>query len=393
MSQIETIPRKKTNVFGVLDSQQITLQILGSDLNPQSDLKIAHLYDSIELPTAESPGKFDPSKSDDKFYIQYKDPSLKETKTIEINLKTQNIDSSYDESTKITLYEVEPGIFRSKELVLVSNKALDQYGIDNILEDQTFLAALNGKVSASYTATSGITYQASASVSAKQVIETQITVLLDEKGIALASREQIAEQIATAQEYYASEGMLLVVKEPINYVPFPPGLSAKEGLNEERARTLNDYLRGNHYTTYQNINFVFAGDQFVEDFAKKEAVMFAWPQPGLAKNNYPTTYNIFTKTNPFVSSALAHELGHALLLSAAKGDDRKLRATGHDQSNHHSDKRNLMLGRHKKGEKNIFGPEHFTKAQGKLMSFSPYAKTLKTPKPYEGIQSIPVIRF
>ncbi|MBX7156941.1 MAG: hypothetical protein K1X66_00945 [Verrucomicrobiae bacterium] len=338
-----------------------------------------------------SEGKLSPAQSQNKFHVQYQDITLAGQGTIHVTLKTGK------ESATIALFEITPGVFQSKDLLLVSCKEFDQYpvnGPDNSETDQTFHAALNEKVKISYTDPSGETHTTSASIPVEQVVELKLTVLKDENGQPLATPEQIAQQIARMQESYASAGMQIKILEPIQYMDFPPGLSAKDGLNEEKARKIEEYLREKGHTTSDHINLIFSGDNFVEDFSKKDAVTFFHPEPG--SSSLPTTYNILVKSTPLIASSGAHELGHALALSAANGDATKLQAAGYsikDDYSHHPNRANLMFARQELGEKNIFGSEHLTETQIHLIKQSPYAKNPISPKPFEGLRSIPAIHF
>lgn len=212
-----------------------------------------------------------PENSEDRFFVEYENKALAGKKTIEVDFKTQNPNnprSLYQDAAKITLYEVpgKPGFFKTKELILVSNRVFDQHEVDNqpdnSLKDQTFLAELGGRVSVSYKdETSGQTVTTLAQVPPQKLLEVQPIIYKDKNGKPVATEQDVERQLKSMQEEYAQAGILVVKKETLVLdLPEGLGIDITQGLTRRQMEMLAFDTSG-YYRPQEGIRMILVGGE------------------------------------------------------------------------------------------------------------------------------------
>jgi hypothetical protein len=162
-----------------------TVWLLDQNSSGVDKLRVAELIGAFDYKKAPLPiGRIDvPDKpkanfadrEEDRFRIEVRDPTAG-TPTVDASLATGGSDAEYnDPANALKLDRVEPGLYRSQWLVLVSNTPDDLFATDGIADeadrDRTHVVALGGTVTATYkqktaTATVPVEWVASVHVTA-----------------------------------------------------------------------------------------------------------------------------------------------------------------------------------------------------------------------------------
>lgn len=210
------------------------------------------------------------------FYVQYKNADLVGKGEIQVDLQTYhpaNPNSKNSDSAKITLYEVEPGIFVSNYKVLFSIPAHDQRltnnHSDDSPDDQSYLADLGGEISVSYpNEETGKIATANAFIPVKYESRIQPVVFRKENGEPTATQAEIDRQMEIAQAVYASQGIKLVIaptiildKQPPTSTPPGEKFANRKEVDQAAVWVNQEINKQSHYTNDQEIRVVFWGSE------------------------------------------------------------------------------------------------------------------------------------
>ncbi|MEZ5405139.1 MAG: hypothetical protein R3F23_02870 [Verrucomicrobiia bacterium] len=307
-----------------------------------------------------SAGKFEPSKSNDKFYVEYKNPDLSGQSSIEVDVKTNK------DSVKVNLY-ADPkrsGVFISDELILVPNSAVD----NNPRMGQTIVAEAGDSVRVSYQKDQQ-TYTTSANVPIKKVLPVQFIILKDDQGRPMATEADVRRHLESAQEalnltHTQIQNLAIVYYQP----PADSGIIVEDGLNDIERLMIAD--RTKEYAPQPGVRVFLTGDdigtnaagQQVEDQAYSERKFGNLP-------DYDVANTIFIRNNTD-RLTLGHALGHIVFGALNEKDYNRLKL---DEGGHSSELLDLMvLGTAKGREDNMFHPgQYLNDAEVKAFQSSP----------------------
>lgn len=315
-SKIETIVDKLLDLPPI----EAPLKILGADLQPvDGTLEIANLDKSIErrnigfrdrlrqkryidangdgLATIEesknykgdvfvnegpfrspvfSSSEIYPERSDDRFYIQYENPSLAGQRTIEVDLNIYNPlfpNGEYNASRKVVLYAVEgkPGLFRSEPSILVPIKTFDEVPIkghpNKSSGDQSILATVGSQITVSYREkySDKVVFAAQAKVPIRGVLEVQTVIFRDNKGVPITDKEFAMEQVANIQKVLAPAGVRVIGLEPL-VLDLPAeseSIDIRKELSEEEMEYLAAYAAEFYPSDKQGVKMFITGKEIV----------------------------------------------------------------------------------------------------------------------------------
>jgi hypothetical protein len=275
-------------------------------------------------------GNFDPSKSEDKFFVEYEDSDLVGRSSIEVNLATGK------DSEKVTLYPVQgnPGLFRSKELILISKKEFD-----HIKTDQTIVAGLSDIVQVSYQSPEGKIDTALAQVPIKKELPIRVIVLRDRDGKPVTTPEEVEKRLGFAQQSLAQAGIKVSKIETV-YFDVPLGVDLKNGLNvKEQLKIAESTV---HLAPEPGLRVIFGGNiaQKIDGNALKGGALTQ-----RSAQKYPYAQNtVFLMTDPLpqnvtTDSVSGHELAHPIIDALNDEDYAKYQL---DITGHSPDSKNLM---------------------------------------------------
>ncbi|MBX7157146.1 MAG: hypothetical protein K1X66_01990 [Verrucomicrobiae bacterium] len=307
-----------------------------------------------------SAGKFEPSKSNDKFYIEYQDSDLAGQTSIEVDVRTNK------DSVKVKLHAdpKRPGVFISDELVLAPNSTVDM----NPKTDQTIVAEAGDSVRVSYQKDQQ-TYTASANVPVKKVLPLQFIILKDDRGRPMASEVDVRRHLEWAQEalnltHTQIQNLEIVYYQP----PADSGIIVEDGLNDIERLMIAD--RTKEYAPQPGVRVFLTGDdigtnaagQPVEDQAYSERKFGNLP-------NYDVANTIFIRKDTD-RLTLGHALGHIVFGALNEKDYNKLKF---DEGGHSPELLDLMVLGTAKGRKdNMFHPgQYLNDAEVKAFQSSP----------------------
>lgn len=294
-----------------------------------------------------SEGKFEPSHSNDRFYVEYKDPTLRDQTSIEVDVKTNK------DSVKVKLHAdpKRPGVFISEELILVPNPTVDI----NPKTDQTIVAEVGDSVKVSYQKNQQ-TYAASADVPIKKVLPLQFIILKNDKGEPMATEADVRRHLESAQgainfTHTKIQNLEIVYYQP----PADSGIIVEDGLNDIERLMIAE--RTKYYAPQPGVRVFLTGDdigtsasgQLVEDQSYSERKFGNLP-------NYDVANTIFIRNNTD-RLTLGHALGHIVFGALKEKDYNKLKF---DEGGHSKELLNLMvLGTAKGREDNMFHPGQY----------------------------------
>jgi hypothetical protein len=307
-----------------------------------------------------SEGKFEPSQSNDKFYIEYKDSALRDQTSIQVDVKTNK------DSVKVKLH-ADPqrlGVFISEELILVPNPTVDI----NPKTDQTIVAEVGDSVKVSYQKGQQ-SYAASANVPIKKVLPLQFIILKDDQGRPMATEADVRRHLESAQAalnltHTQIQNLEIVYYQP----PADSGIIVEDGLNGVERLMIAE--RTKQYAPQPGVRVFLTGDdigtdaagQLVEDQSYSERKFGNLP-------NYDVANTIFIRNNTD-RLTLGHALGHIVFGALKEKDYNKLKF---DEGGHSKELLNLMvLGTAKDREDNMFhAGQYLNDAQIKAFQSSP----------------------
>ncbi|MBX7156770.1 MAG: hypothetical protein K1X66_00080 [Verrucomicrobiae bacterium] len=376
------------------------LQILDFKGKKAASLDIANLHDSLQASDKSSiaNSKFNPEKSNDRFYLRYENPALAGKGFIVANIESSNPtnpDSSYQDSTLVYLYEdpQQPGTFYSKPIVLVSNRSFDNYPLnghkDNDPKDQTVLAELGSQITVTYQDdVVGKQETASVSVPIKKVMEVQPFLVRDKKGRLLSTEKDAEKKTALMQESLAPAGIKVEVL-PAKIIDLPRGIKLEDGLSARELRRLARYT-AKFYPPEKGLRFVMTGD----------TPLLEGKVHGISYTKEFRRISLKTENAVFASDRSAartpgHESVHCLIDSVLVEDEKAFRSIGHYRSTgrnsvgfHHNSDFNLMSRMASTRVRELWGSEHLTDAQIEIILQSSILKDPSLqPKSFQRNQS------
>lgn len=307
-----------------------------------------------------SSGKFDPSKSNDKFYVEYEDLTLVDQSSIDVIINTGK------DSSKVTLYPAEgrTGVFRSKELLLVPNRTVDK----NPKTDQTIVANVGDLVEVVYQGNDQQTHVAWADVPVKKVLPIQFVILKNDKGEAMATPEDVKRHLEFAQ---ASLNYTQTKIENLDIVYYQPpadsGVLIDDGLNNIEKMIIADLTR--EYIPKTKVQVILSNNIGVTEVGNPiEGDAFSERKFGNLET-YNVVNTVFIRTGAD-RLTLGHELGHIVFGALNEKDYNKLKM---DNEGHSDKLLDLMfLGAASEREDNMFHPaQYLTDAEIKAFQSSP----------------------
>ncbi|MBX7157929.1 MAG: hypothetical protein K1X66_06050 [Verrucomicrobiae bacterium] len=261
-----------------------------------------------------SAGKFDPSKSVDKFRVELKvgpnDPAFKDKEFIEVEIETgQGLQKVRLNRLTNSLTKGE-GYFYSEELLLVPNKRVDT----NPKTHQTIVAGVGDRAEVSYRGKNGETYTAAAEVPIKKVLPLQFVILLDHDGKPMGTEKDVKKQIAFAQDGLNQTHTQMKNVGDVKYFQVPDSIDLKDGLDEAEMDSIVRLT--SHYAPQPGIMVIIAKDiGLAQGRTPRDGRSFAkTEEPGS-----PAAHAVIIRpdSTPFT---LAHELGHVIFKNGEHHD-------------------------------------------------------------------------
>ena len=318
----------------------LKIEFVGTNATVTSNLKISKWTNAFSGTNA----IFSPSFIDDDpdaFKVRITDPLKAGTSSIVAKLSTLGPKTSYNNpevDLELTATFAGSGVFESATLILVSNAIDDQEiydgdpcalsGVaDDENGDRTFIAQLDGTVTAKYEVEGIGVMEIQSMVETRGTVNVNVMVLYNETGQTINNYD-VAQQIATMKECYKQIGLKVVSNLAYIYDDMIPDTVAvgiqwdakrdKGALNE----SVKDLLDRDAIVNEINIIYVYdlCHDAFDGGYHNTVSGMSIM-QSNFFEDIGRYSYNIIlssTRPKPFT---MPHEVGHLLTRKGAHESD------------------------------------------------------------------------